>query len=180
MALEAIGARATLVPLRLSTEFHGENGVRDLLHREAERLTAALAHLSGRREWGVKAFAAEAPPEAAAEPSSGSGYLRQRQHERDRRTRRAETVAGACEAIHDQLAELADDARSNPPQRPEVSGGPHPMVLNGAYLVADDGFEEFLERSEALRAQYAELGLELELTGPWPAYNFIPDAIGVA
>jgi hypothetical protein len=47
------------------------------------------------------------------------------------------------------------------------------MVLNGAYLVAD---RKRFERELALDAsERRESGVELELTGPWPPYNFVPE-----
>jgi hypothetical protein len=61
-----------------------------------------------------------------------------------------------------------------PAQNPELSGHEGKMLLNGAYLVE-------VERVAGLRALVAELeerhgalGARLELTGPWPPYNFIP------
>jgi hypothetical protein len=49
------------------------------------------------------------------------------------------------------------------------------MLLNGAYLVrdGDDGLRREVER---LAAEHAELGLEYELTGPWPPHNFAGEA----
>ena len=54
------------------------------------------------------------------------------------------------------------------------------MALNGVYLVEDASQDAFHLEVEALRREYAGLGLELEATGPWPAYNFVPGAIGAA
>ena len=47
------------------------------------------------------------------------------------------------------------------------------MLLNGAYLVAREREHEFEEASASLREQWEESGFELELTGPWPPYNFV-------
>ena len=65
-----------------------------------------------------------------------------------------------------------------PLQRPEVSGRDGDMVLNGVYLVADEDHERFHAELEVLEAEFGSLGVELELTGPWPAYNFVSGAIG--
>jgi gas vesicle protein GvpL/GvpF len=52
------------------------------------------------------------------------------------------------------------------------------MLFNGAYLVEDRArFEEALA---ALAEDYRESGIELELTGPWPPYNFVPSELGRA
>jgi hypothetical protein len=54
------------------------------------------------------------------------------------------------------------------------------MVLNGVYLIPDDAQKRFHAEVHVLEAEFAPLGVELELTGPWPAYNFVPGTIGAA
>jgi hypothetical protein len=54
------------------------------------------------------------------------------------------------------------------------------MVLNGVYLVPVSAETRFHAQIRALGQEFASLGLQLELTGPWPAYNFVPGAIGAA
>ena len=65
-----------------------------------------------------------------------------------------------------------------PPQRPEVSGRRAEMVMGGVYLVPVEAEPRFHAQIRALAKEFAELGLDLEATGPWPAYNFVPGAIG--
>jgi hypothetical protein len=52
------------------------------------------------------------------------------------------------------------------------------MRLNGAYLVGEDEREAFHAAVHQLAEEAGPHGVELSLTGPWPAYNFVPDAIG--
>jgi hypothetical protein len=52
------------------------------------------------------------------------------------------------------------------------------MVLNGVYLVPDDDLERFHAELPVVEAEFGSLGVELELTGPWPAYNFVSGTIG--
>ena len=47
------------------------------------------------------------------------------------------------------------------------------MILNASYLVADEHGETFATLVADLRARAD--GLDLELTGPWPAYSFVGD-----
>jgi hypothetical protein len=54
------------------------------------------------------------------------------------------------------------------------------MVLNGVYLVSDDGAHAFHEEVHALQSELEAGGIELVATGPWPAYNFVPGEIGAA
>jgi hypothetical protein len=182
--LEAIGEHATLIPMRLCTIYRSEQGLREMLVRERAALKEALAHLEHKSEWGVKVFASESDPAAArAEehpPPDGTAYMRRRRDARDQREQRAQEHHYACTAIHDALAAVAADAITNPPQRPEVSGHSGEMLLNGVYLVEDDQLSRFLDEVGTLREGYERQGLELEPTGPWPAYNFVPGTIGAA
>jgi hypothetical protein len=46
------------------------------------------------------------------------------------------------------------------------------MVLNAAYLVADGDVEGFRALVADLAGHHRNGGVEVELTGPWPAYHF--------
>lgn len=185
--LECVADETTLIPLRMCSIYRTTDGVRAMLTREADSLTDALNHLRGKAEWGVKVFGEAsgsrrqpAGSDDAEQPASGTDYMRRRQTERDARWRADEELLDACAAIHDRLSEISADALTAPPQRPEVSGHDGPMLLNGVYLVETAGQETFLTRVEELAASYETLGITLVPTGPWPAYNFVPGAIGAA
>jgi hypothetical protein len=50
-------------------------------------------------------------------------------------------------------------------------------ILNGAYLVERGELDGFAAEVERLSAEGAETVLELETTGPWPPYNFVPEEL---
>ena len=65
-------------------------------------------------------------------------------------------------------------------QRPEVSGHEGDMILNGVYLVDDQDIPEFRALVERVGEEYRAVGVALELTGPWPPYNFVKSSIEAA
>jgi hypothetical protein len=158
--LEAAMAEATIVPLRLCTICVTRERVIDLLGTRADELRATLERLRGRSEWGVKLFASRhAEPAVPAE--DGASYL-----ERKRQARFARDDAFAqAERVHEMIAAIAVGAVANPPQHRDAHGRDADMVLNGAYLIDD-------ARRGELSDVIAGLEGELELTGPWPPYNF--------
>jgi hypothetical protein len=186
--LDAVRGRTTVIPMRLCTVYRTEDGVREMLRREAKALEAALGHLEHKTEWGVKVFVspertrAPAPDAEATLEGSGSGlaYMARRQQERDRHELDSRAIDDACQKIHERLCAAAADGRLSPPQRPEVSGRGAEMVLNGVYLVGDDAQDAFDQAMRVLQSEFASAGLELEPSGPWPAYNFVPGTIGAA
>ena len=54
------------------------------------------------------------------------------------------------------------------------------MVLNGAYLVRRERENELAQVAGSLRERWSASGFELELTGPWPPYNFVSASAMVA
>lgn len=181
--LDAVLASTSIVPLRLCTLYRELGGVRRLLGDDAETFAAALRRIDGCQEWGVKAFAA--PDRGVDEPvtpgpeGSGADYLESRRRQRDSRQQALEQRALRAEEIHLALSAVARDAVANPPQRQELHGRPETMVLNGAYLVEQPRVAELKGVVAELNEQRQEHGLVLELTGPWPAYNFVSAEAGV-
>ena len=82
----------------------------------------------------------------------------------------------ACATAHARLAAVAVEAKLNPLQPRELTNRDERMLLNGVYLVDDRASSEFADVAAALQSEYAADGVELELTGPWPPYNFVNDA----
>jgi hypothetical protein len=48
------------------------------------------------------------------------------------------------------------------------------MLLNGAYLVEAERVDGLRALVADLEERHRELGVRIELTGPWPPYNFLP------
>jgi len=185
-------ARMTVVPMRLCTVYRSEEQVHKMLAGEREVLVDALERLAGKTEWGVKLFAEEGALERAAAADEGGGTLEdggasagaaylERKRRASRAREEADVLAGEwAEEAHVRLARVASEALENPLQRPEVSGHEGEMLLNGVYLVDDEGAEEFRRVVEALDADFRERGATVELTGPWPPYNFVKGSIEAA
>jgi hypothetical protein len=47
------------------------------------------------------------------------------------------------------------------------------MILNGAYLVAEEQLATFRAELKNLSEEYSDFGFIYEMTGPWPPYNFV-------
>lgn len=177
--LEAALAKTALVPFRFGTIFRSEDQVRKML-RENEPLKEVLDRLRGMVELGVKAFLDadefERRHGGVVEEEPGAGgraYLLRKQRDRTLADARASFTAACAQESHRRLSAAAEDARANPLHLPEVSGGAGEMLLNGAYLVRSEDDEAFRTALTALESSYGPEGVRYELTGPWPAYNFV-------
>ena len=196
--LEQALQQATIVPLRLCTIFEDTGGVRRMLEEQRSALVAALEQLSGHQEWGVKLLVDREALEAAARPagseaetqpddldqrSAGSAYLVRRRFEREVREAADRLAVTVAEEVHARLQDWASDAVLSPPQNRDLSGHEGEMLLNGAYLVETPKVGRLRELVGELQERHRALGIRLELTGPWPPYNFVshdPTAEGAA
>jgi hypothetical protein len=186
---------ATCVPLRLCTIYESGESLRAMLDREAESFAGALGQLAGREEWSVKllvdadALTREARAQSddiadleqgAEEQSEGGAYMLRRRVERRVRERAAQLATEVANSVHARLDAHAVDAVTRPAQNPELSGHEGEMLLNGAYLVEADRVDGLHALVAELERDYGGLGARLELTGPWPPYNFVPGGTGTA
>jgi hypothetical protein len=187
--LERVLADSTIVPLRLCTIYESEDSVREMLEREHDSLARALDALTGRQEWGVKLLAdgerladearsrsaeAAALEDELSARTGGGAYMLRRRLERHLRDAADALGAEVADQVHARLQDWATDAVELRPQNPELSGHEGRMLLNGAYLVETDRVEGLRELVAELEERHRALGLRIELSGPWPPYNFVP------
>lgn len=194
--LEQTLERATILPLRLCTLYRDQEGIRRMLSEQEPLLLEQLSELEGRREWGVKVFVdqdrwaealkevsqAGAPegkdPEAGRASSAGAEYMARLGRERKISERLQEFGDSAVQEIHAQFEAIADNAHANPLQRPELHGRKEQMWLNGIYLVRRERENELAQVADLVRERWSANGFDVELTGPWPPYNFVsPSAV---
>jgi hypothetical protein len=185
--IDAVALQGPLIPMRLATIYSGDAQIAAMLNERGADFRAALGRISGRTEWGVKAYAnrqpepsdeqREASDDSAATPrppgpgtGAGAAYLRRRRDQiTAQKNARHQTLASA-EEIHAELSRYAAETRLHPPQAPQLPGSKEPMILNAAYLLDSARHEVFATAVTALAGQHP--GLRLELTGPWPPYSF--------
>lgn len=174
-----------LVPLRMCTIYRDLERVRRVLRDQAELFAENLAAVEDCAEWGVKVFLdlSRVPEPAPAEPepasASGADYLAGRQRERDRFKVADELCLQCAEDVHQAMSAVARQEHANPVQRAEAHGRDAEMILNEAYLLEDSRIDELQSTIRELGERWAPHGLLVELTGPWPPYNFVSDSAGL-
>jgi hypothetical protein len=172
----------------MCTLYESADGVRGMLERERDSFAEALAALDGRFEWSVKVLVDRERLVAAARErgdtpgleseqearGEGGAYMLRRRLERALRESVDSLAAEVSERVHARLQDWAIAATTRPPQNRELAGYSGDMVLNAAYLVDRDRTDELRGLVAELEEHHRELGVQIELTGPWPPYNFVP------
>lgn len=189
--VEHFARRASVAPLRFGTIYLRRESVERMLEERGAQMRSVLGRLEGREEWGVNVFVERARlreevvnvserlremGERAARSSPGQGYLLRKKIEslRDEEAR-AETRRVASE-VEARLAAVCDGAARLRVLKDEATEQGE-LAARFAFLVARLRFSEFRAAAERLAEEYTPLGFRFELTGPWPAYNFMEETV---
>ena len=185
-AVEFFSRRAGIVPLRFGTIYLTRERVVSMMDERRGELSRIIERLRGREEWGVNLYADRARLREAvvtlsprlrelagqaANASPGQGYLLRKKIEAARADEvRVETRRVARE-VEETLAAASEGAARLRVHKDE-SGEHGEVAAKLAFLVERERFDAFRSAAERLAEKYDAPGFRLELTGPWPAYNF--------
>ena len=164
-----------VLPLRLPAMYRDEMHLHDMLTSQGDLFRVALDAVHDHVEWAVHLYFGREPDASteAGRPASGAEFFRRKAEVASRReSARAERE----QRVRDAYAAMADVSRQsvvNQPQDPALSGRPEPMLLNSAHLVCRRHERFFFTAVEETAARLAPAGITMEVTGPWPPYNFV-------
>ena len=176
--LRHVAMTAAVVPLRLPSLYGNLGSLTDALREAGDVLRRDLRRIEGKVEWAVKVYrTAEAQSSAVSTPAtSGRDYLLTRSRDLSARSSAQEQLRERVREIHEALGQLSAEYVRNQPQDAVLSGRKEQMLLNGAYLVGRADQARFLELVGEIADDSSTKGLSVEVSGPWPAFNFTGSA----
>ncbi len=178
-----------LVPLRFGTIYLRPDGVEQMLAEKQAELAATLERLKNKDEWGVNVFCDRAVltetitklsptlremAERAEAASAGQAYLLRKKIEGMRTDETRVEVRRAVKEIEQELSPLSSGAVRLKVRQAEAAEHGE-LVAKLAFLVNRNLFEKFRDTAGEIAHQRGSFGFRLELTGPWPAYNFVDE-----
>jgi hypothetical protein len=185
--VEYVAKRATVIPLRFGTIYLERAGVEQMLNEKSNELESIIERLDGREEWGVNVYCDRAVllssitsvspvlrdlVQRAEQAPPGQSYLMQKKIETLKVDESRVAVNRIVDQIEESLKEQSDDARRLRILKVETTEHGE-LKAKFAFLVKRAGFDDFKNAAERLAQEHQAAGVRLELTGPWPAYNFL-------
>jgi gas vesicle protein GvpL/GvpF len=180
------GDRGPVVPIPMWVMFSNESAVVDMLAERGAEFRATLERVTGAREFGVRLSGDPASLAAASEKMDsalalleqqastappGQAYLLRRKLADARKAATRDAAVRIVDQTHDALSNLS---RASLARATALANEPG-VLLDGAYLVADDQYESFRSVLTGIIAVYEPAGLHFDFTGPWPPYHFVRD-----
>jgi hypothetical protein len=184
--VEHFASRTSVVPLRFGTIYLDRSGIEQMLGENEKKLSEIVERLRGRVEWGVNVYCdrqtlmdniTNLSPrlrqmrEEAKEASPGQAYLIQKRIETQRADEAKVEIARAVDYIEKALSQHSDGSTKLRILKVETTEHGE-LKAKFAFLVLKAEFESFRNAAEDLAQQMEQTGIRIELTGPWPAYNF--------
>jgi hypothetical protein len=184
--VEHFTRRSGVVPLRFGTIYLERSGVERMLRERATELVALKERLTGKEEWGVNVFSDRTQlldgitsvsarlrdlVEQASNATPGQAYLIQKKIATLKTDEARSELARIIDEIEKVLTDTSEEAHRLRVLKVESTEHGE-LKAKFAFLIPRSSFEEFREAAETLARQYQSAGIRLELTGPWPAYNF--------
>ena len=175
-----------VLPIRFGAVFSSRQALEQLLTERWTDIARCLDAVSGKEEWSVKAFVdverasewfvdndpALAERRQQLPASQGARYLQEKRFRADVRKQIQSWSRTIAEQLREELHSLAEEVRPL-----KLTQGTYPgkeIVFHSAVLIASSSVAHFQEQLELLQARYAEQGVILDSSGPWPPYSFCP------
>ena len=184
--VEYVAKRTSVVPLRFGTIYLEREGIEGVLAEKARELQQIIEQLRGREEWGVNVYCDRSVlmasitsvsrvlremTERAGQASPGQSYLMQKKIDALKVDESRAAVNRIVDQVEEGLKEQSDEGRRLRILKVETTEHGE-LKAKFAFLVKRSGFEEFRTAAERLAQEHQAAGIRLELTGPWPVYNF--------
>ena len=182
------GEILSLIPMKFGTIFKEEKTLRETFAEHHDQFREVLEKLSGKQEWGVKAYLADRDAFERSVKESNAAIQKMAKDidglpegmaffmEEELQGVVSREVNNAldllAEGLIESLGRFSEASVLSPCLGKELTGKWEPMVFNAACLVRSGNIEGFKEAGRGLQREIREKGLDLEVSGPWPAYHF--------
>jgi hypothetical protein len=179
--------RQAVIPLRFGTIYSDAKKIDEMLRERTDSLMSALTRVEGSEEWALSLLADRSvlaekitglsPKLAqmrrrARSTSQGQAYLLKKQSERMRTAEMKNHLKKVADDMASLLGDAAKALKRLPPAEHESKQTPG-LAAKFVYLVPKKNVADFKKQAEKLAQRHGAHGFRIELTGPWPPYNFV-------
>lgn len=178
----------SVIPFNFGTIYKSEEGLKQFFGTYANDFKKTLLYLENKEEWSVKAFCNKkkiienivvlsrniADIEAQINASSpGKAYILGKKKKDILEKEISSIYNTLSKHVFTRLNELPDEYRLYAISTEKLSEEDDDMVINATFLLRKENIDNFIALADSLIVEHEQIGLSLEVTGPWPPYSFI-------
>jgi len=177
-----------VIPMRFGIVYKKKGQIEEVLEKNYRKFKNILGSLVDKKEWGVKIFCDQGRLASKIQAKDGSikklrkqlgtgpegkKFFLQKKLDAITESRMEEEMNKYSQIFLKRLSKDSDKYILNDTSSKELTGRNEEMIINVAYLVADKNLVKFEKNLDELREKYLGDRFLLELSGPWPPYNFV-------
>jgi hypothetical protein len=186
--IEYVMGQAPVLPARFATLFSSLDSLQQFILEHRVAIAGFFAELGERQEWAVKGLLHRAgalqglfhPATDELSGSPGTRYFQQKRIKAQLEREFNQRLRAFSQRVAAALGTHAGGFRERKVLTPVAEGTEAEVVLNWAFLIPPEAFQDFKASLQRFNGGEAFPGLMLALTGPWPPYSFAPDLSGGA
>lgn len=186
--IDELAGLATIVPFKFGTILKDEEAATKMLLDYGEKFKRLLSKFFGREEWGLKIYVDnqkfkdylvknepkfKQQEKTKRKLSRGAAYLLGKKMETELNDQVGQRLNEIAQVILRETEKIAYEVQLNKTLPQKLTGKDKQMLLNTAYLIGKEKIIHFNNQIKRLKEKYEPAGLDLEVSGPWPAYSFI-------
>lgn len=183
----AEGTEGAIVPMKFGLIFKNRESLSRAIKKDSTKFFELFQKLKGKEEWSVKVFAGPTFKEAVIknEPAlrsrkeeiasmpAGLAYFEEKELEDEAEKRQREETRRLSQEVTEILRKFVDEAKFGKILGKELTMKAEPMILNAIFLINKTKLDKFFKEAEKVQGMLEKQGLTIEMSGPWPPYNFI-------
>jgi hypothetical protein len=172
--IESFLSAPALLPMQLFTLFKEDARVVEHVRSDRARITRILKRVEKKVEWGVRLTWNEKgmrDKAATKTARSGAEFLARKRDILDVNRTRLIAARKSADGLFKSMARQAAASQRRTSLERAAPGSR--LLLDAAFLVPADKSRAFKSAVRQHAREMRGAGVEVSLTGPWPAYNFI-------
>jgi len=186
--LENIALKKTVIPFKFGSVFKSPESVLNMLKEKHHSFDALLKNLAEKEEWGIKLFYQSnkliswlnSNHEAIIQfntdlknSSPGKSFLIKKQKETLFKSVTKQEINSVREKLHEEVRSLAEDLKYEKETDPSLTKDKGINALNLPVLIHNANIDQVKSIVNRYNNEYGKRGFHIDLTGPWPPYNFV-------
>lgn len=179
---------SVVIPMKFGTIYKTKISLIEMLEKYYRQFKNLIPRLQDKKEWGVKSY--------LDHQKFIEGLKKKNKEIQKLEKRRSSVLEGMKWYIEQKIDEIiadesegeiekelqylveklekhAEKVRLNEALSKDIQEPGREMIMNAACLVKNDALPSFRDLFQELAKEATRRGMMLELTGPWPPYNFV-------
>ena len=178
----------TVIPFNFGTIYKSEEGLKSFIGKYTNDFKKSLLYLENKEEWSVKASCNKNKIIENIVPLSqniadiekqitmstpGKAYILKKK-KNDILGKEINVIYNTVSKhVFTRMNELPDEYCLHAISKEKESEEDDDMIVNATFLLKKETIDDFIKLADSLLVEHENIGLSLEIRGPWPPYSFV-------